>query len=471
MTMTRRVLVSYLTITVFVLLVLEIPLAVFFAERERDRFTAGVESDATVLAGLYEDVLDQGAPLDSSPADAYASDTGSRVIVVDEQGISILDTAAEVPRDFSTRPEVVDALGGLPSSGTRRSETLGAGLLYVAVPVASGGQVHGAVRVTLPTSDVDARVRRFWIGLVGMGVVILAAMALVGWTLARSVTSPLRRLERTAEAFAHGDLTPRPVPREDPAEVRQLGEALNVMAAQLTELLASQRAFVTDASHQLRTPLTALRLRLENLDDAVESSRHAELDAAVDEIERLAELVGQLLQLARAEQPPAGEPIDLVGLARDRVDTWSAVAADAGVELALDVPTQPAVAVVAPGSAEQILDNLVDNAVAVAPDGTRVTVRVVAGDANHELHVVDEGPGLSDDDKRRALDRFWRGSSHYPGTGLGLPIVVELVRAHGGTLTLVDAPGGGLDVTVTLPAGPDRAPVASRSTPMSGGSR
>jgi signal transduction histidine kinase len=177
-----------------------------------------------------------------------------------------------------------------------------------------------------------------------------------------------------------------------------------------------------------------------------------DIAAAIDETGRLSALVADLLQLARAEKAAEAVPVDLVGVARDRVDTWSAVADAAGVALDLTAPSGPVIAAAVPNGVEQILDNLIDNALTAAPRGTHVAVRIVPGRGEHTLVVADEGPGLSDELKVRALDRFWRLDGSRPGTGLGLPIAQALAQASGGWLTLHDGDAGGLAVTVTLPA-------------------
>ena len=451
--MTRRLLLGYLTAVVIVLLVLEIPLGIFYQQRETGRLTIDVERDATVLAGYYQEPLEQGASLDPIPADAYAKRTGVRVLVVDKAGTSLIDTAGPTGRDFSTRPEIRTALGGVRADGTRHSDTLDAGLLYVAVPASSGGTVYGAVRLTLDTKEVNSLVHGYWLGLIGVAAVALLAMAGIGWALARSVTRPLRRLNADAARFATGDLTTTDPDTGAPPEIAVLGATMNTMAQRLERLLAEHREFVADASHQLRTPLTALRLRLENLQSASGSSDESDdLGAAIDETNRLAGLVGDLLMFARAEESPAPKAVELVQLAADRVDTWSAIADAADVTLAFVSADGPAPANAVPGGVEQILDNLIDNAITAAPPHTRVSVTVVRGHAEQRLTIADEGPGLSDALKARALERFWRFDRSQPGSGLGLPITSALAKASGGTLTLEDSPAGGLAVTVMLPA-------------------
>lgn len=452
--MTRRLVLSYLAVTVVVLVILEVPLGIFYAQRERERVTAGVEHDASVIATIYEDDLEAERALDARPAREYNRRTGARVVVVDRLGISLIDTGGPVDRDFSTRPEVAQALSGSRAAGTRTSQTLGTDLLYVAVPVASGGTVHGALRLTLDTADVTARIRRLWLGLGGVAVVVLAAMALVGWAIARSVTSPLLRLNEVAGRFAHGDLTATDVPSSGPPELRALAETMAKMAARLDALLRAQRSFVADASHQLRTPLTALRLRLENVESRLPEPEAVEVGAAIEETGRLATLVNELLLLARVDEHPATVTADLARLSAERVDTWTAVAESADVTVRLVAPDRPVTVRAVPGGIEQVLDNLIDNALTASPAGATLTVEVRPGAHAHDLVVSDQGPGLTDEQKANAVRRFWRGDTATPGTGLGLAIVERLALASGGSLALADARGGGLAVTASFPAAP-----------------
>jgi len=267
----------------------------------------------------------------------------------------------------------------------------------------------------------------------------------------------LRELTDTASRFASGDLTVTSTAVVGPPEIEALDETMTTMALQLDGLLSSQRAFVADASHQLRTPLTALRLRLENLQSHLaEDDRPAgiddEVERAIEETGRLTELVTNLLQLARADDQPATATEDLRSLVHDRVDTWTAVAEERGITLIGPESGGAAVVVrTVPGAIEQILDNVLDNALLVSSRGATVSVVLDTSAGSAAVTIVDHGPGLSDADKRDAMRRFWRGDTSRPGTGLGLAIVDALATASGGSATLSDTPGGGLTVTVVLP--------------------
>ncbi|MBK9180684.1 MAG: HAMP domain-containing protein [Acidimicrobiales bacterium] len=474
--MTRRLVLSYLAVTLVLLAVLEIPLGITYGRRQLDDLTTQVERDAVALATFAEDALDDVAADGSSPGTAgltaiagrYAEQTGGRVVIVDDQGLALVDTDPPAPgeRTFATRPEFEAALRGEVATGSRHSATLDTDLVYVAVPVASGGVVHGAVRLTYPSSAVDARVRRYWLGLGLVAAVSLGAVALVGVALARGVTRPLRRVQEAATRLGAGDLAARAPADEGPEEVRALARAFNDTAARLEELVRSQDAFVADASHQLRTPLTALRLRLEYLDADVAEPAREDLDAALAELARLSRLVDGLLALARADRTASGTgtgPLDVGAAVEERRAVWAPLAAERGVELSV---TRPAAggpwALATADHLAQVLDNLLANALEVSPAGATLALRAstsTSGSGAVELHVVDEGPGLGPEERERAFDRFWRSDpgrhrDDLGGSGLGLSIVARLVAADGGTVGLEPAPTGGIDAVVRLRSAP-----------------
>lgn len=454
--MTRRLLLGYLGVTLFVLLSLEVPLGVQNQRTERRDLAANVTHDAMALAAHAEDAVQTQKPKALKELGAiaydYQSTRGARVVIVDRQGYALVDTSARVQgtETFATRPEIKAALAGQYPSGVRTSETLHQRLLYVAVPISSGGKVHGAVRITYPMSAVDARITRYWLILLLIGVVVLVGAALVGVRFARFVARPLQGLETAAAAVGEGRLDVRAPEREGPPEVRSLARVFNETVVKLGQLLRSQGEFVEDASHELRTPLTALRLRLENLDSAVEPGARRDLDAALREVERLANIVEGLLALARADAGTApAERIDLGIVVRERVENWKGLAAEGGVALVLE-DASPRWVRAAPARVAQVLDNLVANALGHSPDGTTVTVSVRAAASWVELRVRDEGPGMTPEQRARAFDRFWRAGSGRGGSGLGLAIVRKLVEADEGEVELAGAEGGGLEAIVRL---------------------
>ncbi len=454
--MTRRLLAGYLGVALFVLIALEVPLGVQNQRNERHDVEVKVERDATVLSSYAEDAVQTGnrAQLANVAryAYSYAQSTGTRVVLVDRRGYALVDTSSRVPgtESFASRPEVARALTGTIAVGTRHSDTLGSNLLYVAVPVGSGGAVTGAVRITDPMTSVEARILRYWLLLGGIALSVLAAAALIGIRLARFVTKPLRRLEEAAAAFGTGELDARAPQGVGPPEVRSLATVFNETAVKLQQLLISQQEFVADASHELRTPLTALRLRLDAATEHAEGTDRVNLEAALHEVRRLSEMVESMLALARADasvEPAAS--VDVVTVARERVETWRSLAGEQGISLVASADG-PALASTGPARFAQVLDNLVSNALAHAPSGTTVTVATRTSGTRVDLHVVDQGPGLTAEQRARAFDRFWRAGTGPGGSGIGLAIVRRLVEADGGTVELAPAEGGGIDAVVRL---------------------
>ena len=459
--MSRRLLATYITLTVVVLAALEIPLGIQYGRSEKRDLTNGIKTDALVMATFAEDPLERGQSRPSRQlvdvARKYTHDPGGRVVVVDRRGTSILDTASRRGRSFASRPEFRSTLAGQPmiATGTRHSATLGTDLIYVAVPIAApNGKTLGALRITYPTSALDSRVTHYWLLLAAIGGIVLAAATLVGLRFARTLTKPLSALERAAAAVGAGDLDSR-APEQGPPEVRAVAAQFNETVARLDALLDSQQEFVADASHQLRTPLAALRLRLENLERDVDEGGKRDLEAALAEVERLARLVDGLLALARADAAkPEPAAVDLEALVATRLEHWQPEAERRSVGLAelVDPGLQ---ALATPGALDQVLDNLLSNALAVSPPGSTIAVEARASAEGVDLHVIDEGPGMSAEQRRRAFDRFWRAGPPGTGTGIGLAVVHRLVTADGGSIELREATGGGLDATVRLRRGPN----------------
>ncbi|WP_306310715.1 sensor histidine kinase [Streptomyces hydrogenans] len=316
-------------------------------------------------------------------------------------------------------------------------------------------RIVGAVRVRYATADLTDRLWRIWGFRAILAVGVLAVAAGLGAIVARLLTKPLRQLNDMASRFGDGDLTARS-PVTGPQETRTLARTLNQGAERLDTLVASQRIFVADASHQLRTPLTALRLSLDNIADGVDDEFVREdVEQATAEVVRMSRLVSGLLVLARAEaKVSAPEPLALRELVEERLKVWRPAADERGVTIVLTGDADDRARVLAgAGNLDQVLDNVLSNALEVSPDRGTITVRVETGGPEEAvLEVLDQGPGMSAAEQARAFDRFWRGQglTGRSGSDLGLAIVKQLVTDDGGTVTLRDAPGGGLCVRIGL---------------------
>ena len=448
-----RFMFAFIALSLLVLLVQDIPLGFYLQQVQTDRIVSTLKQDAFVLAGHAQPPLQDPKSNDTVAltrlAKTYRDAGGARVVIVDASGTAIVtndDDQSSVGASYASRPEIAAALGGSIESGSRYSQTLGVRLLYVTVPVLNGTDILGAVRLTYPEQVVTDAVngQLAVLGLVALTTVLLAGI--VGYIFSSGFTRRLTVLERTTEILARGHLHGRADETSGAPEIRSLSRSFNTMAERLESMIAQQRSFAADASHQLRTPLTALRLRLESARELLivdPAAAELRLAAAETEADRLMRIIEGLLILSRAESASDREPMDVAAVARDRVEHWRALAQEFGVQLTFDGP-ENALALAVPTAVEQVIDNYVDNALSVSPWGSDLLVRVVAEERRVVIAVLDSGPGLSAEDRDRAFSRFWRARADNGGSGLGLAIVQQLVTASGGQVRLEARPGGGL---------------------------
>lgn len=301
----------------------------------------------------------------------------------------------------------------------------------------------------------------FWIGI-KLGVWpsvsgVLAAMVAMGlvWFLSRGMTSPLREMAAAADAMTRGDYSQR-VTATSRDEVGALARAFNEMAAELAETDRHRRDLVANVSHELRTPITALQVQLENLVDGVSEPDPATFRVMLAQVERLGRLVKQLLDLSRLES--GAVPLDR---SEFRVEPLLSHAVREqqlqGVPVTVAVEVEPA-DLTADGDPErvhQVVANLLENAVRYTPSGGQVDVRARRSATGVVIEVIDEGPGIPDDERARVFDRFYRAdaarAAQDGGAGLGLAIARWIVDLHGGEIHPEPREPHGCRMVVTLP--------------------
>lgn len=345
-------------------------------------------------------------------------------------------------------------------------------LEYVGVPVTRGRQIVGAVYVGyrvegggfLGAVTGTARfVRSVWWQFLAAGAIAAIIALGLARILARGLTQPLRDMAQAASRMARGDYAQK-VPVRTRDEVGRLAEAFNRMAGEMEGLERLRRDLVANVSHELKTPISALRARLENLMDGVEDPNPALLAVMVQQAERLSRLVDQLLDLSRLESgdvPMQVEPVRLGPLVERVVSEVEVARAGRGIavhnEVGADLPPVPADR----ERIHQVLFNLLDNALRFTPPGGSVTVRAVRQNGSCEVSVEDTGPGIGKEHIPLLFERFYRvdpsRSRDDGGTGIGLAIARSVVEAHGGRIWAESAPGKGARFRFVLPAaGPVR---------------
>ncbi|MGW6413175.1 sensor histidine kinase [Streptomyces vinaceus] len=448
--MIRQLLRSYILLVAVAILLFTVPVAFTLTTQLRDDTEASVKREATAMALLLGNTNASSCRALEELARAYEQGTHDRVEVAPTD-TCVPDIPAPAPDAALTQA----LKGGSPTTNWGSDFIWGRDLV-ITLPAKAHSRITGAVRIIYSTETLTHRLWTIWAFRAGLAVAVLGVAALIGTAVARRLTRPLRQLNETAKKFSDGDLTARS-PVEGPHETQTLAHTLNQAGERLDKLIASQRIFVADASHQLRTPLTALRLSLDNIADGINNEYVREdVEQATAEVVRISRLVNGLLALARAEaKVAAAEPLSLMDIVEQRLSVWRPAADERGVTIALKGSTEGQPAVLAsPGHLDQVLDNVLSNALEVSPDGSTITVRIDPNGPGVSLSILDEGPGMSEAEKSRAFDRFWRGQglTGRSGSGLGLAVVRQLVTDDGGTVTLQDAPSSGLWVLITLPA-------------------
>jgi signal transduction histidine kinase len=454
-----RLLPLLIVLMAAVLLALGVPLAVSVAAAQQQNVVVDRIDDTARFAALAQFVAD-----DPTAKDERLETLGREL----ESYRKVYDIRAGVFYDSGTPMAHAPRTWFLPHSGEVRDAFEEALLsrrshdpeqiwpwqrrsLVVASPVIRDGDVVAVVVLDSPTGPMRSRTLHGWL-VIGAGEItamllaVGAALRLTGWVL-----KPVRILDATTHDIATGRLKSRVAATGGPPELRRLARSFNEMADNVEDVLEQQRAFVADASHQLRNPLSALLLRIELL--ALELPEGNEEIASVQaEGKRLARVLDDLLDLALAEHSKVELKItDIGALTAERVAAWAPTAEAKGVRLVGDCP--PTTAWADPVTLSSALDAVIDNAVKFTPSGESVQVTVSSVAESSMVVVADHGPGLTDDELARVGDRFWRSNRHQnvKGSGLGLSISRALLAAGGGTITYDHHEPHGLEVTVTVP--------------------
>ncbi len=357
-----------------------------------------------------------------------------------------------VVRDEHGAIVVSDHPGRGPQSGRGR------GLTAVTRPIDAGGVTAGTAELRFRggLTPAEALLRDHLVRAALLGSAIAVAIALAGAALvSRRLADPLQRLTRAARRVQSGDLDARVNGASAPGELGELGQASDGMADALARQERSRRRLASELAHELRTPVTILRGNLEELLDGDERPTPARLGSLHEEALRLGSLVEQLGALARAEAPVATldrAPVDLARLTSAQLE---ALAPQFGANsLAVERRLSPVVAEVDRARVGQVLANLLANALKFTPDGGRIEVVVAQRDGEARIEVADSGPGIPDDELPHVFERLWRGraGATLGGRGVGLAVVDDIVRAHGGTVGVTNEPAGGARFTVSIPA-------------------
>ncbi|MEU4270566.1 HAMP domain-containing sensor histidine kinase [Streptomyces sp. NPDC026092] len=458
--MRTRLLPLLLVLMAGVLLALGFPLAASLAAAEQQRVVVDRLDDGARFAALAQFVNESEPFVDerrttlrgelASYHDVYGIRTG--IFFRDNRAMAAAPEDWVVPYEGEGRRAFNEALLGRRSHDPPQVWPWQPhARLTIASPVVRDGDVVAVVVTDSPTGQLRSRILSGWLIIAAgefaaMLVAIGAAFRLTGWVL-----KPVRVLDAVTHDIATGRMKSRVAAAGGPPELRRLARSFNEMADNVEDVLEQQRAFVADASHQLRNPLSALLLRIELL--ALELPEGNEEIASVrTEGKRLAQVLDDLLDLALAEHAAADlRLVDIGALVAERIAAWRPLADEKGVRLLGE--RRAVTAWADPVALSSALDAVIDNALKFTPEDEEVTVAVASEGDTCTIVVADRGPGLMQEELDRVGDRFWRSNRHQniKGSGLGLSISRVLLAAGGGSIAYAPHEPHGLRVTLTVP--------------------
>ncbi len=480
MSLRMRLILSHLLVIVLILSIVGVSLAIIFRsyqrQIERARLAAGVVPLAFQARAMFQNDVPPREVV--TRLDQLAGNVG-RVMIITDKGLVLADAA----RGLTNRTlRLTNSGAGLEyvwGVHAMNTQTGNRNLLFAAVPA---GQIGGqSVYVALSAFErpIAAALQELVPNLLVAGAITLLVSLLAALILARSIATPITQLTQATEAIARGHYESR-VRATGNDELGRLGSSFNAMAEQVQRVRQMEKDFLANVSHELKTPLTSIQgFSQAILDGAVHDSPGVQHVAHTihDETTRMARLVGDLLTLARLESgelPLAKEKLDLAQLLPCWVDRLQPRARSLNETLVTIVDPLPPVNGDA-GRLEQVITNLVENALKYNHEGGFVTVtakeeiveeasksgftprrRLPQRPSEHwvTIAVVDTGPGIPIDDQKRLFERFYRGDKARAagGTGLGLSIAYEIVAAHGGKISVESKVGSGSTLTVRLPS-------------------
>ncbi|MFG2099971.1 sensor histidine kinase [Micromonospora echinaurantiaca] len=490
--MHRRLLAVLVPLAVLLVAALGVPLSVTVAEREMQETYVDRLGDVGRFASLAETALSTGRTeaLHQELA-RYHQLYGIPAAVIDTSGTVLLGPAGAYQEAARAEPAVARivtaALAGARSEPSGEWAPWDDSALVVAEPVGRDSEVVGAVVTISDLSQTRGHILARWAQLAALGLLPLIALVAVAWPVSAWVLRPVRELDAASARISQGDLTIRADAEAGPVELRRLAGSFNTMMDAVENAAQRQRAFVSDASHQLRNPLTSLRLAVESLEPHLRPAGDGRqlYDVAVDELKAMQRMLNSLQASARMESIRTASPVDLDAVLATRVNRWRALTVAAGQTLVVEVP--PGLRLLEPpGGLGSVLDELISNALRLSGSRTvQVTAQLSAGapdaapgDAARAgglvtIAVRDDGQGIDVAERAQALRRFWRSPRHQnvSGTGLGLAICADLVGAAGGELRLEDGlprpdgSGHGFAAVVALPVAA-RASAADAASPV-----
>jgi signal transduction histidine kinase len=461
---------AFTVLILIVVFVLNFFVALRLSDSFEQKVSEDLKSDATLVGDLLSaDLITGRQKVIQRQTVRLAEKLGQRITIFDSRGRVLADSQGSLdPLEIhADQLEIAEALESGFGQSTRFDEMQDYNIKYVAVRVSQDGEILGVVRFALPLSRVQLEIRTIYRVVLAGAVAAVAIALTVAYFLSRSITLPIRRMKETAEQIAKGDLTPR-VKIRSKDELRELAESLNTMADELQQKIEDLRRmdrirtdFVANVSHELRTPLTLIKGYTETLQsEAIADKDRAGRFVSIikEHTDRLGNIVEDLLTLSKLESSKDlvdRERFDLKVLIEDVALGFGHAIASKKQTLNVNSRGEGFRINADRDKIEQVLVNLIDNAVKYTGENGQIELSVEALDREIRITVRDTGIGIAKEHLDRIFERFYRAdkarSRKLGGTGLGLSIAKHIVLAHNGKITIDSDLGKGTTVTVSVP--------------------
>lgn len=452
--MRRRYLIANLSLVTLIVALLGLPLANLVARNAwSDLENAGQLDRAYLIAPILRLPKAELPTRMPGMVREFAAEHGAAAVVVDDSGRAVVASGPDAEHFYRVsswavrqafRGENVIKRGRLFPDASRP--------LVIAQQWRLADGRHYAFLIGVPTAHLRQTIERRWLALGCGALVAIACTTATVWFLSGWVLRPIKHTEAAVRALARGHDVERISVHHGPPELRTLNAHVNHLAGTVQALVERHRFFLADASHQLRNPLVALSLRVENLEPHVAETGRASYRKVLRDIDRLRATLSEILDISKVvnEEQQITE-VDLTSVVEDRASSWAPVAWERHIRIRRPQGAG-LLALARPGALEQALDVLLDNAIKFSPPHSDITITVEPGDTFIDVHVRDQGPGMTATDREQALGRGWRRPhAKHAGSGLGLSIAAMLVSSSGGQLDLLPGEGQrGLDARIRL---------------------
>lgn len=383
-------------------------------------------------------------------------DKDTRTEVIDLNGTVVMESYGIHSGVKVNTPDVKAAYKGEQGTWIGVNDDTGEKILALSNPLTEDGKVVGVLRYTTSLELIDQTLLKFFYLMLAIGIAVIVLSITASLLMAGTIVKPIRELTIVAKAFARGNYNMKAIKRH-PDEIGELADTLNYMSSEIQRNEQLKNDFISSISHELRTPLTSIKGWNETIDSGgYQDQEEVRMGLRVisKETDRLIGLVEDLLDFSKLQSGAVKfhpQEVNINMVVEEVHRQYMAACASKNLNLIIKLSEAPLIVDGEYNRLKQIMINLIDNAIKFTPMQGTIEISAVDADPMYEIHVKDSGEGISEHDLKYVKDKFYKGSSRYSGSGLGLSISNELIQQHGGQMEILSEYSHGTEVIIYLP--------------------